>query len=346
MREEIINLLDKLLITHSPSGCEQEMDEIVKEHLAQYTDEVHHDPHGNIYINFAGKDGGPLTLISAHKDELALIVRKIDEDGKMWLEPLSGSHPYKYGEGPFDLITANGVIEGILCIGSSHTSSLSSRIYKAKTSSLTWEMVYLDCKLNREQLKERGAMVGDRAVIGRRRKQPMYLHEKYVCGYALDDKAAVAILLILAHRFKETPPLHDVCLAITACEESGASGAAYLSRRLDPHDSIAVEIIPVAEEYSIEMSEQPVVLFKDGYYHYNIELSRELIAAGERSGIQCQSAVIRGFGSDASVSAKAGLGGRVACIGFPTENTHGYEIAPLAALENCIGLLFEHFTQA
>lgn len=346
MREEIIKLLDKLLITHSPGGWEHEMDEIVKEHLSRYADEIHHDPHGNIYVNFQGREDGHLTLVSAHKDELSTMVRKIDDDGKMWLEPLCSFSPAKYGEGPFDLITTSGVIEGVLCIGSAHSSHLSSRINSAKTSALTWEMVYLDCKLNGEQLKEKGVMIGDRAVIGRRRKAPMYLNEEYVCGYALDDKAAVAILLILAQKFTETPPLHDVCLAITTCEETGASGAAYLSRKLDPQDLIAVEIVPVAEEYPIKMDERPVVLFKDGVYPYNAQLSRDLVAAGERCGIECQPAVIRGYGSDASVTTKAGLNGRPACIGFPTENTHGYEIAPLAALENCVSVLFEYFTQA
>ena len=346
MREEIIKLLDELLITHSPGGWEQEMDEIVTKHLNQCADEVYHDPHGNIYVKFAGKEGGPLTVITAHKDENSLIVRKIDEDGKMWLDPIGGSTPFKYGEGPFDLITANEVIEGVLCVGSTHCSNLSSRVNSAKTGRLTWDMVYLDCKLNREQLKERGAMIGDRAVIGRRRKQPMYLHDKYICSYALDDKAAVAILLILARQLKETPPVNDVCVAITTCEEGGVSGATYISRQLDPHDFIAVEIAPVVEEYPIKMGEQPVVLFKDGHYHYSPELSRGLIAAGERCDVECQPAVIRSFGSDASISAKAGMTGRAACIGFPTENTHGYEVTTLAALENCVSVLFEYFTQA
>lgn len=338
------DLLDRLLGTHSPGGLEREMDEIVTEQLAQCADVVHHDPHGNIYIHFAGRAGGPLTVVSAHKDELSLIVRKIDEDGKMWLDPIGGSRPFKYGEGPFDLMTANGIFEGILCIGSIHTSELSPRVYKAKNELLTWDMVYLDCKLNRAQLMERGAMVGDRAVIGRSRKKPLYLHDRYVCGYALDDKAAVAILLKLAQKLKKSPPLHDVCVAITSKEEGGVSGGPYISRKLDPYNFIAVEVAPVSEEYPIEMNEMPVVLFKDGHYHYSPKLSRALIAAGVRCRVECQPAVIRGFGSDASFSAKAGLNGRAACICFPTENTHGYEITPLAALDNCVNVLFEYFT--
>ena len=344
MREEIIELLNKVLVTHSPGDIENEMNEIVKEYLSQYADEIHHDPHDNIYIKFAGTKGGHLTLISAHKDEISLIVRKIDDDGKIWLEPIGGSIPYKYGEGPFDLITSNGVLEGVLCIGSSHSSDLSSRIHRARTSPLTWDIVYLDCKLDKSQLAEKGAIVGDRAVIGRRRKQPMYLNNEYVCGYALDDKAGVVILLMLAKKLKETPPTHDLCIAFTSREEAGVSGGSYISHQLDPHDFIAVEIIPVAEEYPIKINDKPVVLFKDGTYHYDLMLCRELVFAGKRCEIECQTAVIRAFGSDASISAKNGLNGRSACIGFPTENTHGYEITTITALENCVKVLFSHLS--
>lgn len=344
MREEIIKLLNRVLLTHSPGDIETEMNEIVKEHFSQCSNEVYHDPHDNIYIKFAGKQSSPLTLISAHKDELSLIIRKIDEDGKIWLEPIGGSMPAKYGEGPFDLVTSNGVVEGILCIGSTHSSDLSSRIHRAKTGLLTWDMVYIDCKLDQKQLKERNVMIGDRAVVGRRRKQPMYINDEYVCGYALDDKVAVVILLILAEKLKEKPPIHDLCIAITSKEEGGVSGGSYISRQLDPYDFIAVEIAPVAEEYPIKMNGQPVVIFKDGIYHYNPQLSRELVIAGKRCGIECQAAVIRSFGSDASVSAKSGLNGRAACIGFPTENTHGYEISTLMAIENCVNVLFDYFT--
>ena len=92
------------------------------------------------------------------------------------------------------------------------------------------------------------------------------------------------------------------------------------------------------------MNENPVIILKDGVYHYSPILSRDLLSAGERCGIECQTAVIRSFGSDASISAKGGTVGRSACIGFPTENTHGYEITTLKALENCVKVLFDFFT--
>lgn len=342
MREQIKSLLNRVLTTHSPGGWEQEMDALIRDHWSRGPHAVHQDPHGNIYVRISGQKGGPLTLICAHKDEISFMVRQIDDDGKIWLEPIGGSCPFKYGEGPFDIITAAGVVEGILCVASSHISELSTRMYKSRTAALTWDMVYLDCKLSRSELLKQGVMVGDYAVIGRRRKPPMYIHDEYVCGYALDDKAAVVILLILADRLKEQAPLHDLCLAMTASEEGTSSGAQYICRQTGPFNVIAVETAPIAEEYPIKMSAQPVVIFKDSDYHYSPELSRDLIAAGRRCGVECQRAVVRSFGCDASTSAKAGLCARAACIGFPTENTHGYEITPLTVLENCINVLSEY----
>ena len=52
-----------------------------------------------------------------------------------------------------------------------------------------------------------------------------------------------------------------------------------------------------------------------------------------------QMAVVNAFGSDASISLKAGHVGRGACVGFPTKNTHGYEVADLCAIERCVDVL-------
>jgi putative aminopeptidase FrvX len=265
----------------------------------------------------------------------------------MWLENLNSQRSMlKYGEGPFDLLTASGVIEGVLSIGSVHSSELSPRIYKAKNELLTWDMVYLDCKLDAKALAARGAGIGDRALIGRRRKAPLYLAGEYVAGYALDDKAGVAALLLLAGMLGERTPPHDVCLAFTSAEEGGAAGASFLSGRVRPSTFVAVEVAPVAEEYPIRMAPEPVVIHKDGVFCYSLEASRALERAGEARGVHCQQAVLRGYGSDASIGLKAGLVPVAACLGFPTENTHGYEVAPLAAIENCAVVLGEFLSRA
>ncbi|MEM8605118.1 MAG: M42 family peptidase, partial [Cyanobacteria bacterium P01_H01_bin.121] len=102
---------------------------------------------------------------------------------------------------------------------------------------------------------------------------------------------------------------------------------------------IALEIIPLATEYPIEPGESPVLLSQDNYGIYDEGLNAELEAAAKQADIPFQWATLGRFGSDASIAMKFGHVARAACLGFPTDNTHGYEIAHLGAIANCTEIL-------
>ena len=131
----------------------------------------------------------------------------------------------------------------------------------------------------------------------------------------------------------------DIYLVASAKEEVGAMGALYFTQRQPLDALIALEICPLAPEYPIEDGIAPVLLSQDGYGLYDEGLNRDLRQAAARSNVPLQLAAISGFGSDASLAMKFGHIGRAACLGFPTQNTHGYEIAHLGAMANCIEVL-------
>jgi putative aminopeptidase FrvX len=325
------------------------VEEIARRRFGEYCDEVWQDANDNVIGKIAGQSSDDATLLLAHKDEVSTMVRKIDEDGKMWLEPLGGTVPWKYGEGPYDVLGDQETVTGILSVGSTHSSHLSPRIAKAKSEKpLDWETCYLDCKLSQEQLAEKGVRVGSLACVARSRKQPFYLQDKFVAGWALDDKAALVSLVLAMKEIKDSGrrPHHDVYFAATSVEELGISGAAYVSRTLLAEHTvntvIAAEVAPVAEEYAVVMDERPVILMKDAIFMYHPALCRELIATCERLGLGHQEMLVRSFGSDTSSIVKYGYIGRAGCVGFPTENTHGCEVAPVAAIEN-VGKLLAGF---
>lgn len=339
-------LLDEILTTHSPCGWEQEVEAICLRRFADYCDQVYRDANDNVVGKIAGQSSADGTLLLAHKDEISTMVRKIDEDGKLWLDPLGGTVPWKYGEGPYDVLGDQETVTGILSVGSTHSSHLSPRIAKAKSERpLDWETCYLDCKLNRDELTAKGVRLGSLACVARSRKTPIYLQDKFVGGFALDDKAALVSLILAMKQLKESGqrPVHDVYFAATSVEELGISGAAFVTRSLLAEHTIntviAAEIAPVAEEYSVVLDERPVVLMKDAIFMYHPALCRELIATGERLGLGSQQMLVRSFGSDTSSIVKYGYIGRAGCVGFATENTHGFEVAPVAAIENVGRLL-------
>jgi putative aminopeptidase FrvX len=49
--------------------------------------------------------------------------------------------------------------------------------------------------------------------------------------------------------------------------------------------------------------------------------------------------VVSRYGSDASTSINTGRVLRAACLAVATENTHGFEIAHLDAVEGCVRIL-------
>jgi len=339
MREELQELLGELLLTHSPTGAEQEIDNLLLARLRAAGLVPEQDGHGNLVVTVPGREAGPVTAIAAHKDELGLVVRRLDADGKVWVEPIGGCRPQKYGEGPFDIVSEHGVVEGVLCMGSTHSSALSPRTDAATRRMPEWDVVYIECGLSGADLAAAGVHVGDRALPGRRRKTPMPLGPDALCGYALDDKAGVAILLLLLLHLREHPPRRDLLAAFTACEESGCSGGLFLGHSRTIDDLIAIEVAPIAEEYSTVFDAQPVMMYKDALYHYDLGLTRALVRAAESRGIAVQSQCVRSFGSDAAVAKKSGRVARAACVAFPTQNTHGFEIGHLGAMENCVRLL-------
>ena len=338
MQSLLKELLDKFLVTHSPPGQEEEMVEAVRPYLERYCDEVWQDAHLNLIGKISGGSSEDAIIIASHKDEVATMVERIEEDGRVRLDPLGGILPWRYGEGPFDLL-GDETVTGVLSVGSTHSSARSPDIAAAKTSKpLTWEMCYVQCGLTRDELRTKGVDLGVRGCVARSRKTPMYMGQR-VCGWGLDDKGAVVANLLAAKLVSEGErPPHTVYFAVTSSEEGGCSGGQYVARTLPATTMIAVEIAPIAPEYDIQMSAAPVVFYKD-LYAYDKRLCDRLVAIGDEAGFGSQRGIFRSLGTDVSLALKAGLVGRGSCIGYPTENTHGYEMANFEAIGNCARLL-------
>ena len=144
-------------------------------------------------------------------------------------------------------------------------------------------------------------------------------------------------MLALAETVKQ-PPV-DVYLVASAKEEVGAIGALYFTQQQKFDQLIALEICPLSSEYPLTDGPTPALFSQDSYGLYDEGLNRDIITAADRADLPLQLAAISGFGSDASIAMKFGHVARGACLAFPTENTHGYEIAHLGAIRDCYRVL-------
>lgn len=318
---------------------EMQINHLLEERLTALEVEHYRDRADNLIATIPGERQEGAIAITAHKDEIGAIVKGIDSQGRVSIRKLGGSFPWVYGEGVVDLLGDQATCSGILSFGSRHISHESPQKLLQEDQPLKWQNAWVETKRSPEDLTALGIRPGTRVVVGKHRKRPFRL-QNYIASYTLDNKASLAILLELAARLK-SPPV-TVYLVASAKEEVGALGALYFSNHQVLDALIALEICPLAPEYPIADGDVPVLLSQDGYGIYDEGLTGQLKQAAESRQIPIQQAVISGFGSDASIAMKLGHVARGACLGFPTQNTHGYEIAHLGAIAHCVEVLLAY----
>jgi len=334
--DRLFQTIEELVMLHSPSGAESEINRRLMEKFAALGVKAWLDSADNAIALIPGRNCEKSIAITAHKDEIGAIVKTVGTRGRVEVRKLGGAFPWVYGEGAVDLLGDKQTISGILSFGSRHVSHESPQKAQQEKTPLNWENAWIETKCTAAELAEAGIRPGTRMVVGKHRKQPLRLKD-WIASYTLDNKASVAILLGLAECLKQ--PAVNVYLVASAKEEVGAIGALYFTQRQQLDALIALEICPLAPEYPILDGENPVLLAQDGYGIYDEGLNGELRAAADIAGVEVQLAAISGFGSDASIAMKFGHVARAACLSFPTQNTHGFEIAHLGAVGNCTRIL-------
>ncbi|GAX42850.1 peptidase M42 family protein [Tolypothrix sp. NIES-4075] len=334
--DNLFKIIEELVMHHSPSGVETEINRFLMQRFATLGVQVWCDRADNIIAKIPGKNPERAIAITGHKDEIGAIVKTVGDEGRVEVRRLGGSFPWVYGEGVVDLLGDTETISGVLSFGSRHVSHESPQKVQQEDTPVKWENAWIETKCSAEELEAAGIRPGTRMVIGKHRKHPVRL-KNHIASYTLDNKASVAILLALAERVKQ--PAVDVYLVASAKEEVGAIGALFFSQNQQLDAMIALEICPLSKEYPIEDGESPVILSQDAYGIYDETLNGQLRHSAKQLDMSVQLATLSQFGSDASIAMKFGHVGRAACLAFPTQNTHGYEIAHLGAIANCIDLL-------
>jgi putative aminopeptidase FrvX len=339
-RDQLFETVRALLELHSPSGVEHEIDAHLLEALAPYgTPQV--DGAGNIILSLPGPEGGGEAKVAllAHKDEIGGLVKRVEDGGRLIAQTLGDAHPWIWGEGPVEVLGRHDTVLGVLSFGARHVSDESPQRKQLDDTPVKWKDSWIETKLSAGALEAAGVTVGSRIVPARWRKRPVRLGDdgEYVACHALDDKVAVAMLLELAGRLDA--PNRPLELVFTTREEVGCQGSQYYARSTDAVAIVALEVVPVAKEYAIEPGPDPVIIRADSYAPLDDGLSWELADAAAAAGVTVHHAAVTRYGSDASSSLDSGRVPRSACLAAATENTHGFEIAHLDAIDGCVRIL-------
>ena len=338
-RSRVLADLERLTNAHGPSGTEGEVERLLVEMFGELGDNIWQDEADSIVVHFKGASADSGIAVVAHKDEIAMIVKRVEADGRVRVRPVGGLHPWAIGETPVEILVGAESLPGVLSIGSKHVSSESPAAALKQGGALNWESMWVETKVDAETLAARGVRPGRRVVIARHRKAPWWLGDDYLCGYNLDCRAGLAMLVAAAHELAETPPARDTWLIASSEEEIGGLGAIWSVAQVPAPTVIALDVVPVAAEYQTVNSGDPILPCKDraGLYHAAMIDHMSVLAA--QLGFGVQTAVLTSYASDATLAKASASAARAALIGYAGDNTHGYEISHVDGIINGARLL-------
>ncbi|GMV88369.1 MAG: hypothetical protein AMXMBFR81_13000 [Chthonomonas sp.] len=323
-----LDLVRELIALPGPPGQEDAVRDRVAEHVRALGYAAGTDPKGNLLIPL-GPD--PRIVVTAHLDEIAMIVRGMDPEGGILVAPMGGLHPWKLGEGPVEVMAPEGGIAGILSFGSIHSEDAASAARSVEANGLGWGNAKVLTGYNLRQLIGAGVRPGTRVALGRSRRTLTPLGNSLVSGPFLDDRADLAAMLLAlgALRGQELP----VLFAATVAEEVGGEGAQYLMHRLQPDVCIALELAPLVPDAPITLDATPALWVSDSFAAIRPSDIRLVEAAAREAGTGLQFQALSRGGSDASCAAARGLCARPITLGIPMENSHGCEIMHADAVD-------------
>jgi endoglucanase len=221
-------LLKELCETAGAPGREERIREIVVRELGGLCDDVTVDAIGNVTGVRKGKAGGRF-MTSGHMDEIAFMVRHIDEKGFLHFVPLGGFDPKTLTA---QRVTVHGREDLLGAMGSKPIHIMSEEDRKKP---LKIDDYYIDVGLPAEKAQE---LVRPGDVVTRERTlEPM---GDLLNGKNFDDRVGVFVA-IEGLRAASSSKM-DVYTVASTQEEVGIRGATVAAHNIDPDVGVAIDV--------------------------------------------------------------------------------------------------------
>ena len=327
---EFASLLKELCALNGTSGDEKNVREFIIEKIKDRC-EYKVDNLGNIIAFKKGvKTPKNKLMISAHMDEVGMIITSIKSDGTLTFSPVGG-------------IDARVVIGRNVKIGDIHGVIGSKAVHNLtsaeKNKAAEFSGLYIDIGAESREEAEKLVSLGDYAYFA---SEALTFGDDMLCSKAIDDRFGCAVMIMLINSELE----YDVTFTFVVQEEVGLRGARAAAFTVEPDFALVLEAttaadIPLASgaERCCELGKGPVVSYMDRSTIYDRELfdiSKQL-AAENNIPWQTKTMVAGGNDSGAIHITKGGV--RTLAISIPCRYLHSpASAARLSDMENSLKL--------
>lgn len=332
-----LEIFQKLIAVDSTTGQYEEIQRLLVQILDALGFSYHVTHKGGVIADLGG-EGDPLA-VTAHLDDIGLMVRKINADGTLNVCPVGGLYAFYCVTENVRVYTRDGeVYTGTICRTPNSIHVTEEELRSVLPDFRTNVCVVLDAPVKSEaDTRALGIETGDMIA-----PEPRFtLSNGYLKSRFIDDKACAAVLLTAMKAIKDggirLP--RKVYFYFAMYEEIG-HGTVWLPDGV--RDMLAVDIAPTGPDQTSD--ERKVSIFaKDSRYPYHWAMTNELRDAAKQAGVDYVMDIFTPhYGTDCDASVAAGYDIRHAAIGPGTANSHGYERTHIDGLKNTYDLLMAY----
>ena len=304
MKETIKTLVEAF----GPSGAEDQVRAWIRGEIAGLADEVRTDTLGNLIALKKGEGGGgKRIMLSAHMDEIGVIVSYVDQKGFLRINPVGGVRTLYETMGR--VLFENGTV-GVIGVEKMEKPNQIPPVDK----------LFVDVgATNREDCPVK---LGDVGCFLR----PMVEIGNHLTSKAMDDRIGCAVLVQTMRELGSGP--HDVYFVFSAQEEVGLRGATTSAFGIEPDVGIAVDVTPSWDtpeppvRSAIELDKGPAIKVKDGGMLATPWVKDWMVEIAEANDIPYQLEVLVGGTTDARAIQTTQAGVPAGCLSIPTRYIH------------------------
>ena len=319
-------LMKNLTEAPGPSGFEEAVREIVVREFDDLGLDIRFDGLGSVLANGNYSAGGPRVMVTAHLDEVGLMVQHITPDGFIRVKTLGGWLRQALPDQRWTILGRAGPVTAVSGIRTIHVTPGSQR---DRVWSL--EETFLDVgATSAAEVEAMGVRPGD--GIAPQSAFTILPNGRYAAK-AWDDRVGLAVMLVAARRIRDEGiriPAEVVWVATTQ-EEIGLRGAQTSVRLAAPDIGISIEAGVAADfpgmsptQAQERLGEGPGIFLLDSSMIPNRKF-RDLffdVAAGV--GITLQPDVLTGYGEDGAQIQRFDTGRPTVNITVPTRYLHAH----------------------
>jgi len=247
---DIKSLLERLSNAHGISGREGSVQEIVRQEIGPYADEIKIDCMGNLIATRKGDSSS--IMIEAHADEIGLMVKQIDDKGFLRFIKIGGWFDQTLLNQRVIVHSSSGPIVGVIGSKPPHVMKDEEKKKPVEAKDM---FIDIGCQ-NKKEVEDLGILAGTPVSIDRAFAS---LQGDRVTGKAFDNRAG---LVAMIEALKRTQAKSTIYVVATVQEEVGLKGAKVSAYGLNPDLAIAADVTVPGDHPGIEMRDAPVEMGK------------------------------------------------------------------------------------